>query len=431
MASSIVINGAPSNQRVMRSPRHSFLLKQAAFQIQPFLLAPVLPGETLENLVIQSRVVSDPINNPLIGWWCEYFIFYVKHRDMYERDLLSSMVLDPNANLAALDSATKVEHYHTNGTDLAINWVDMCLRRVVDEYFRNEGETTATASIGNLPAAGLSNKTFIDSAINNASIVGSSFDENLVSTSAGQGDATAGVFTSEIEAAMRRYEMAREMNLTDMTYEDFLATYGVRPAAVDLHVPELIRYVRDWTYPTNTIDPSNGTPRSAVSWAISERADKKRFFTEPGFIFGVSVIRPKVYLRTLTSNAAMLMRDAYRWLPAVMSDDPWTSMVKVTASDPPLDSNTDAYWVDVKDLLLYGDQFINYAPSATDSNAVALPAAGLTNAGKQYPSLTDAQNLFVTPATVYFIRQDGVVQLHIKGRQTDTSPQLRGTNKTV
>jgi len=37
----------------------------------------------VENLLIQSRVVTDPLQNSLIGWWQEYYIFYVKHRDWW------------------------------------------------------------------------------------------------------------------------------------------------------------------------------------------------------------------------------------------------------------------------------------------------------------------------------------------------------------
>ena len=423
---SVVIN-APRNRRTVRRPQHRFQLRHRPWQIQPFLLAPVLPGETMKNLLLQSRVVTDPIKNPLIGWWIEYYIFYVKHRDLYQRDKLTEMVLNPEADLSTLDSATKVEHYHTNGTDLAINWVDMCLNRVVDEYFRVEGETAATATIGNLPAANINFQAFFESAIDNADFV-TPADENLSDAGSEFG---AAVHVSEVERALRQYELMRSMQLTDMTYEDFLSTYGVKPKPEEAHVPELLRYIREWSYPTNTVDPANGTPSSAVSWSIAERADKDRFFREPGFIFGVTVARPKVYLKNLTSNASMLLRDAYRWLPAVMADDPATSLIKVTASDPPLDANTDAYWVDVKDLFLYGDQFVNFALTETNANIVALPAAALSSAAKLYASAADADALFTVPLTANQVRQDGIVSIAVASTLTDTSPMGVGTNKTV
>lgn len=419
---------SPTAKRTHRRPRHNFYLKSRPFQAQPFMIAPVLPGETMKNLLLQARCVTDPIANPLIGWWNEYYFFYVKHRDLYERDKLTEMMLNPEADLSSLDSATKVEHYHENTTDLAINWVDMCLRRCVDEYFRAEGETTATASIGNLPAVSINQDSYINSAIDDADFI-TSADEVLTDAGSQFGSA---VNVSEVEAALRRYQMMSQMNLTDMTYEDFLATYGVKPAKQQLHTPELIRYIKEWSYPSNTIDPTSGTPRSAVSWTVAERADKDRYFKEPGFIFGISVVRPKVYLSNLSSNAAMLMRDAYRWLPAVMADDPRTSLIKVTAGDPPLTANTDAYWVDVKDLLLYGDQFVNFALASSDVNEIALPLANLTHAAKNYPASTDVDSLFVdTNAGVGKVKQDGVVQLDIATRVSETSVSSWGGNKTV
>ena len=62
-------------KRTMRSPNHPFSLKTRPFQIQPFLISPVLPGETLTNLVHQSRTVTKPIKDPLLGWWTEHYYF--------------------------------------------------------------------------------------------------------------------------------------------------------------------------------------------------------------------------------------------------------------------------------------------------------------------------------------------------------------------
>src|SRR5690349_19825916 len=121
-----------------------------------------------------------------------------------------------------------------------------------------------------------------------------------------------------------------------MSYEDWLKTYGVRgQAAQDPHRPELIRFVRDWTYPTNTVEPTTGVPSSACSWALSERADKDRFFAEPGFIFGCTVVRPKVYFSKQTGALASAMTDALSWLPAVMRDEVYTSLREfATATGP-------------------------------------------------------------------------------------------------
>lgn len=429
-----VLGAGSQQRRVTRSPKHQWYLKTRPWQIQPCFIAPVLPGETLKNLTLQARVVSDPINSPLIGWWNETYVFYVKLRDMYARDLLTSMLLKPEVSLAALDDATDANYYHVNGTySPAINWPKRCLEMVVDNYFRNEGEVTTDYTINGMPAASVGMDNALDSAINALTIEGAAgVDQDLASAVAGQGDATTKVLTSEIEKAMKEYAYASMNKLTDMTFEDWCAEFGVTMAkAEQLFKPELIRYSRDWTYPTNTIDPTNGTPRSAVSWSTAMRADKDRYFKEPGFLLGVSVIRPKIYYKNMRSHMTELMNDAYSWLPPTLQTDVWASFKKVPAGDPPLTVNTDAYYVDIKDLFIYGDQFTNQTlTAATGMNIVALPNAALTN--KRYPASTDADALFVdNTAGLGKVSQDGICELHILGRQVETSPSDVGTNKTV
>ena len=95
--------------------------------------------------------------------------------------------------------------------------------------------------------------------------------------------------------AYDQYQYMRENAVTEATFEDYLRTFGIRAEAgqkEDEHKPELIRYVRDWAYPSNTINPTDGSAASALSWAVAERADKARFIREPGFLFGVTVTRP-------------------------------------------------------------------------------------------------------------------------------------------
>ena len=230
---------------------------------------------------------------------------------------------------------------------------------------------------------------------------------------------------SEVETTLRNWQWLRANRLTEQTYEDFLRTYGVSiPKAEEEHKPELVRYIREWTYPSNTVDPATGVPSSALSWSIAERADKDRFFKEPGFLFGVSVIRPKVYFSKQTGSAVGLMNDALSWLPALLKHDPMTSLKKVgTVPESgagvgiglgPIPKAADAYWVDVRDLLMYGDQFINFDLTATDAGLVALPAANLQ---RKYVATADVDALF--SGTNKKVRADGIVSLKVMGTQQD------------
>lgn len=428
----LTVLNAPTSRRTMRSPMHQFSLSWRPWQIQPFFIAPVLPGETMKSLLLQSRCVSDPINNSIVGWWLEHYVFYVRLRDLYARDKLTDMLLKPETDMSPLDDATDVKYYHQNGTGVAINWAKRCTECIVDNYFRHENEVAGDYTLNGMYTAGVNMTNALDSAINATALeAAANVDQNLVSAVAGQGDATTAVYTSEIDKAMREYQFARMNKVTDMTFEDWCEQFGVKMPQEELFKPELIRYSKEWTYPSNTIDPTSGAARSAVSWAVQLKADKDRYFKEPGFLVGVAVVRPKVYFKNLDTSFAMLMKDAYSWLPPSLASDPYASFVKVAASDPPLDANTAAYYVDVKDLLIWGDQFVNFDLStATKHNLVTLPNAALSN--KRYPASTDADGLFVdTTAGVGKCIADGVVQLHILGRQEETSPQNVGTNKSV
>ena len=406
------VSTASAYQNTRRRPRypvHEWQIAAKPYQLQPFMIAPVLAGETLKSALFQSRVVSDPVANPLIGWWKEYFFFYVKHRDLEERELLTEMMLNIDADLSSLNSAADPKYYHYGGT---INWAKLCLRRVVEEYFRNEGEEWDQYMIDGLPVSSISKEKWMNSVIPAAEMT--SFDLDVDQD--GDGTITAG----EISATMHMYEMLRTHGLTEMSYEDYLATHGVRPATVELHRPELLRNISVWSYPTNTINAENGDPSSALSWSIRERIDKDRFFKEPGFIIGIACCRPKVYFGGQKGSGVGMMNDALSWLPALMHDRPETSLKHFADQTGPLGdvADADGYWVDVRDLLMYGDQFINFDPAtASDANLVALPQADLQ---RRYASATDVAGMFATERQT--IREDGVINLVIHGRQQDHTP---------
>lgn len=411
----VAVHSVPTTQRVTRRPQHTFLLRHRPWVIQPFFLAPVLPGETLKNLLWQSRVVSDPVKNPLIGWWLEYYVFYVKHRDLAGREDFTAMMLDPAYDLSSYNEAAHLDYYHFGGS---INWTKLCLQRVVEEYFRDENEAwddhvLASVTTNNMPIASINQQTWLDSVVNDDAYTAEDVDVDL--------DADNDIMASEVEAAMRQWHWQRHQQLTDMSYEDFLRTYGIRSPETDPHRPELVRYAREWSYPTNHIDPTDGTPSSALSWAVAERADKDRFFSEPGFLIGVTVCRPKVYLQNQKGMCAGLLNDAFSWLPAILNADPAVAIKKVTAgANGPLAANTDDYRVDIRDLFLYGDQFINHALTETNANIISLPTATLQ---KRFAASADADELFVSASPANQIRQDGVVSLTILGRQTDMTPR--------
>lgn len=413
-----VVQQISKTDRRNRYPKHSFQVRHKPWTIQPFLIAPVIPGETLQRGLMQARVVSDPVVHPLIGWWVEYYYFYVKLRDLDIRDDLTEMMLDPSKvmtgiNVAAANAAT----YHQANTP---DFVAACLKRVTEQYFRDEGEAyDATGSlISGLPLAKAlpAKSNWLDSAR-----MGTDLDAVEVNHLQNPAHAQIEGYEQYVEA----YERMRAMRMVDMTFDEWLGTFGVSVRKDEQqHIPELLRYHREWSYPTNTVDPATGAPSSALSWSVSDRLDKDRFFREPGFIFGVTIARPKIYLSGQKGAAVNVLNTAESWMPAMLGDAPWTSLREFAGNAGPVAGvgadAADTYWVDLRDLFLYGDQFVNFDVAATDAGMVALPKAGMQ---KQYVSDADRNNLFRTAASANMVRQDGVIDLTIKGPPMTTVDQ--------
>lgn len=422
----------PMSQRRPRRPVHTFTVKHRPWQIQPFMCAPVIAGETMQNLLLQTRAITDPIKNPLIGWWLEYFVWYVKLRDIeFTGNVISfadveKMLLDPTWDFTTSNLYSAPALVYTYKGANSIDWVAKCFNRCVETYFRLDGETMTSGLIGSVPSTSI----FEDEIQNSgANWMNSMVDESTVTWDTGINvdlNADTVITTAEIDQAMRQWQAQVLQQQTTLSFQEYLKQFGISVPTDDLHRPELLRFSRSWQYPSNTVDPLTGAPTSAVSWSVAERADKDRFFSEPGFIFGATVARPKVYMTRQTDAAVQMLTNNFAWMPQLFSDSPETSWKRFGGGATPtgkergpLGANvTNGYWLDIKDLYLYGDQFTNYN-LGLDSNVVALPSASLN---KRYAVDADADNLFKAASPANTIRQDGIVNLNILGTQTETSP---------
>lgn len=411
---------APPTSRVGRYPKHTFQRDSVPYALSPFMIAPVLPGETLENLFMESRCVTGPIKNSIIGWKQEYYFFYVRVTDLLN-DAIRDMFIDPeNTDLAAtLGVAAKSSAFYT-----ATGSIDYALRgykRIVEEYFRDEGEAWDAYTFGSDP---------------NKLAVAQNRDIHWLDSATDKDDMPAGpdpasVSTaSDLEALMQAFEQLRALGIANMTYEDFIRSYGISIPKKDENKPEMLCRFTDFQYPSNTIDPTDGSPSSAVSWVFKNGSKDRKFFKEPGFVVGVSVTRPKMYLGGLAGNLSGFLSRAWDWLPNYLwsqESQAMTSLKKFSSATGPMGDRAtgdDAYWIDMRDLFLYGDQWQNcytFADGADPTvqgqfNMSASPAPTAIS-GRKYPGIGFVNSLFVsgTPSVI----DDGYVTLNIKGHQVD------------
>lgn len=410
---------APPTSRVGRYPRHTFGVASPAHAAVPFMIAPVLPGETLENLFMEARVVSAPVKNPLIGWKQEYYFFYVRVTDLLS-DVIRDMFVDPtNTDLAATlgVGATSNMFYTAKG---GVDYAFRAYKRIVEEYFRDEGEAwnvaTSTYQGETLSMVQVREIGWLDSATDKDDMpVGP--DPGAVSNAA------------DLEALMQAFEQLRALGIANMTYEDFLRSYGIAIPNKDENKPELLCRFTDFQYPSNTIDPTNGDPTSALSWVFKNGSKERKFFKEPGFLIGISVTRPKLYFGGLSGNLAAHLTRAWDWLPNYLwaqENQAMTSLKKFSSAAGPLgDRSTgdDAYWVDMRDLFLHGDQWHNGFQREDGVNPIAdgglnaLSSPAPTTLGlRKYPTQSEIAAFFVDGEA---INADGYVSLNIKGHQVD------------
>ena len=182
--------------------------------------------------------------------------------------------------------------------------------------------------------------------------------------------------------------------------------------------------------PTNTVEPTTGAATTAVYWQNKDRHDKDFFVKEPGFLVALRCYRPKVFRSGIKGSVAGIMDTAFEWLPALLMDDPATSLIRVASNAGPLGATGQDYTFDLRDYFLFGEEFMNYDPT-TFSGAIALPTIDTAPTpdefNKRYPTLAMARQLFVdnaTAGTKQFIETSGRMDFTIAGQIVDTSPPV-------
>ncbi|WP_373474090.1 hypothetical protein, partial [Sphingorhabdus lacus] len=203
------------------------------------MIAPVWPGETMKNLLLQARTITDPVKNPLLGWWTEFYFFYVKLTDLADRDALTSMLVT-NASTAGLTTAADVDTYHSAG---GINYTQKALNLITQHYFRDEDEAVLQAEIDQMPLAKSDGPGWMQSA-KDATVAGEQAHELP-----GENPTISPHMSPTFDQHYAQWEAMRSVGLTTADFPDWLEAFGIKvPRAddEDKYKPELIRYVRKW-----------------------------------------------------------------------------------------------------------------------------------------------------------------------------------------
>lgn len=416
-------------RRTARRPQMRFNLVTKPYQIQPMMIMPVLPGETISNILLQSQVWSDPLASGMknIGWWCEYNFFYVRHTDLVGWDTdaqIGHEMVDMMVSNASLSSFQDADgNAWTYCYPGAVDFVLECTKAVVGAYFRDEGEAWNDYTLDSVPIAKIFGRNMSD--WSDKLTLAANYADRTVDVPATMG---------ELQDAMVEWMALRDAGMVDMDYDDWMRTYGsVGPnvdagsvASPEFHKPEDVAHFREFSYPVNTVEPTTGDPSTAAGWRVATRANKRVFCDKPGWLVGFNLIRPKVYMGSQQGAIAGAMQSRDAWLPAVLNHQMDLGHLEFAEATGPLKATfgtgLGGYWIDLRDLLVYGDQFNNYATPASGNSGVPFMAVPTSAGQRRYASSSQIMALFSDTVNGRF-RQDGVVSLSILGRQKQSNLQ--------
>jgi hypothetical protein len=407
-----MVMGSGQPKRVSRTPAFPCSGTMKPYGLYPIFAHPVLPGETLQSASIKLRTLSMPLNHPLGGAWKEGWLVYVKLTDI-DKDLGQSFVSDDVASTGYEASSDGARYFHKTGD---VRWIRLAVERIHSAYFVHETEPPeARRFIDGVPLIKINNRSWYENM---------AFEESDVTVPTGD--------ASDLYKHLQEYAILQQMQLTEMTYEKYLEQYGGQIPRATQGDPEILRFSRSWTLPTNIVEPTNGTPTSAWVWSDEVKLEKAKRFEEPGFLVYLEAIRPKLYNRRVETSFIGQLWGFSDWFPIYNLNDP-TAGIKTLSTDWSgfgagfrSDSGAVNMLYDHRDLLTNGEQFVNN----WTAQPYRLPIAQGMSADDadspedlrgEYPLITDIDALFADGANdvCYY---DGIAFLNISGHVAQQTP---------
>jgi len=416
MVTAYLQNQANPNQRKTRAPAFPIAGVMKPFGLYPFFIHPVLPGETMQHLSMKARHISMPLRYPLGGAWLETWFAYVKLTDI-DKDLGQMFVQDGMSSTAYERTGGNDARHFVGNAD--VDWVALCTNKVHSSYFMHETETPEVQrQIDGVPQVKMSNRSWY---------------ENLMVKA---GDVTVPTNdASDLYKHLQDYETLQQMGMVEMTYEKYLEQYGANITRETEGDPEILRFARSWTLPTNKVEPSTGSPTTAWTWSDDISADKPKRFNEPGFIIGLQAIRPKMFQDNVTRSLVGKLWGFSDWFPIYTLDDP-TAGIKSIGTDSNIfkaASRTDPGELELiydhRDLLMNGETFVNCSNAEHPYTLPFSTGLKLEDASTpedlrgEYAESSDVDLLFSSvnsDETVCYY--DGIVNLRITGHVKQGTP---------
>ena len=400
--------------RHVRRPTFPIAGIMKPYGLYPLMCHPVAPGDTLTHLEGQFRVLSKGIKHPLVGAWLEMWAVYVRLTDLQRPTApdqpppILAQFIKEGVSTAGVTFAAASPRYF--GIGAQVKWLQLVTERVAKAFFVHSEEPLRT--IDGVPQI---------------KMLGANWYQNAVFTPANVAPVATDV--EALDEQISQTQLGRLGDMIELTYDRWVEEWGVEPKERTEGVPEILRYFREWTLPTNTVEATTGVPTSCWTWSGKLSMEKAKRFDEPGFVVLVGAVRPKMYASKQISSMLGQLWGRGWWEPPMKVLDPVDQLDIVSAANVMSGMDSSSVRVDRADVWTHGEQFVNCGtaehpytlPVATGPSWVA--ASTPEDLRGEYCSLADVDALFSgAPANQKFCFYEGIVRLSVKGVVTDETP---------
>lgn len=284
---------ATSGRRGERRPVFRAALELEPWEITPFCCFPLLPGETLHNVLIDGRFLLNGCVSPLFPWYLDLQMYAVKLSDL---DIDFELILKHRGDTGPSGLANSAAAPHLGEAVGGITISGLVYKRICDQFWKTDNV---------LPNSIVNTDLFI-------------------APVKWRGSSSTHVEGENPDDFLRPDEIltdAMKIDLLDRdpNWDDILRSYGVVRSAVEAGVPERIMWESMAKFPVFVQSDAADTivTRYQVLWSIREARLTARgqglFAKEPMAVMGMVTIRPEI----IEGNKAFMMindlTDRERW----------------------------------------------------------------------------------------------------------------------
>lgn len=362
---------ATAGRRGERRPVFRASIEMEPWEITPFCCFPMLPGETLHNVLIDGRFVLNGCVSPLFPWYLDIQLFAVRLSDI-DVDFEAILMRDADTVPSDVTASGSLPMLGEAAGGMSVS--KQCYDRICNEFWKTDNV---------LPNSTVNTDLFI------APVKWRTDSSTYV-----EGESPSHILPP---SSIVTPEMAHDLLDLNITWAETLRAYGVKVSTGEAGVPERIMWESIARHPTFVQSDAADTivTRYQVLWTVREARLTTRgkgiFAKEPMVVMGLATIRPEIIEgNKLFMRVNDLVDQERWWVPPFNTMDAIQDILQepgsgVTAGHAWVDAGAGVTQYNALDYWFMGESFTNM-----DWNAASPPSPQLVGHNADSPSRTAA-----------------------------------------